>query len=268
MKPEELIASRRVLIADGSLRRQVPTAVVYGQAPLEPLADLVDELNEPGRLLPGLVAEVDHLILRAAARALEDHPHLRNLLLPGGAGHEVGQVVACIHLDGPGSAAFGLVTEPGGGELERSVQEQDAAGQDGRLKHEDDVRQALRQRRTRPVKDRLLVDGLGEGLAWLRDRVRLPPAWIRVAVQQTGNLAAHLLGHLGIPMASPTMTGPRLVQLVVGAPEVCLASGGGQGQAVVPIGVAFDQRLFEPWEAAAYLGDIIDQLAQPRERLA
>jgi len=266
MRPDELIASRRIVIADGSLRRQVPTAVVYANAPLAPLASLVDELNAPGRLLPGLRAEVDHLVLRAAARALDGHPHFRNLLLPGGAGHETGRVIACIHSDGPGSATFGLVTDPGAGSLERSVQEQDAAGQDGRLKHADDERQALRQHRTRPLKDRLLVDGLGEGLAWLRDRVRLPPAWIRVAVQQTGNLAAHLLGRLGITSASPALTGPRLVQLVVGAPGVRLTPEG-EGQQVVSVGVAYDQRLFEPWEAAAFLGDVIDLLAEPRTRL-
>ncbi len=268
MTPEELIATRRVAISEGHPRRLVPTAVVHGWVPLAPLAELVDELNQPGRLLPGLQAEVEHLVVRAAARAMRSHPHLRNLLLPSGAGHEIDQFIARMQLDGPGSASFGLIIDPDTGTLESCVQELDAAALEGRLRCEDEQRKGLRQKRTRPIKNFLMVDGLGRGWAWTRDNLRLPPAWIRLAVQVSGNLIVQLLGHLGLPAASPMMAGPRLAQLVIGAPRNRLGPGGQAARRELPVAVAFDQRLFEPWEAAAYLADVLDLLAEPRQRLA
>lgn len=268
MTPDELIAARRTAISEGHPRRLVPTAVVYGWAPLAPLAELVDELNQPGRLLPGLRAEVDHLVMRAAARAIRSHPHMRNLVMPTGAVHEVEQFIARVHLDGPGSMSVGLVMDPDNNTLESCVQELDATTVDGHLRSQDEQRKSLRQVRTRPIKNLLMVEGLGRGWAWMRDKVRLPPAWIHLAVQVSGNLFIQLLSHLKLRSACATMTGPRLVQLVIGPPLKRLGPSGETARQELPIAVAFDQRMFEPWEAAAYLTDVLELLAEPRQRLA
>lgn len=268
MEARDQIAVRRAAIFEAAPRRWMPGATVYADVAVEPLDALVAALNAGGRLLPGLRAEREHLVVRAAARALRRHPHFGNLLLPGGASFEVERTVVSVALDGPGSTGFSLVAEPDQLPLEQVVAELDAATEESRERQHDDLRRAVRRRHTRPLVQWLVNDALLGSLTWVRDRVKLPPGFIRMAVEQTGNLLVHPLGRCGAVKAAATLVGARPAQVLICAPRQVLSPEVPDGREVLALGLTYDQRLFEPHEAAALLADMVALLAEPAERLA
>ncbi len=268
MNPRDYIAVRRSLVMDGAQRRMVPTSSVFRLLPTEPVEELVQELNQPGRLPTGLKATVEHIVIVAAASALKRHSHFTCLLLPGGSIYEPTRAVIATALDGPGSGAIGLVATPDEKPLDEAVAELDASEADGYPRFEGEARKAVLQRRTRPLKYRLLVDVFTEGLFFIRDKVKIPERWIRIAVEQTGNFVVHPLMRLGIDSATVSLTGPRSAHLLVGSIHPELSGHQGTSHNVLKLGLAFDARIFEPFEAALFLADISDLLSDPKVSLA
>ncbi len=268
MNPQDLIAARRSLVIDGAQRRLVPSAAVYREMYAQPLELVVDELNQPGVLPTGLKASIEHLVILAAASALRQHKHFTSLVLPGGSLYESERAVLVTALDGPGSGAFGLVACPDERPLADAVAELDASEADGYPRFEGEARKSVLQSRTRPIKYRLLVDVLTEGLSLVRDRVKLPERLIRIAVEQTGNFVVHPLHRHGVDSASVSLTGPRPAHLLVCAVSNLPTGSKGEAHRVIKIGLAFDMRIFEPWEAAQFLADVADLLSDPRASLA
>jgi hypothetical protein len=263
MDPRDQLIVRRSAIADGDLRRRVPTAVIYRALDFDPLEELVKDLNQPGRLPTGLRAHAEHLVVRAAAKAAADHPHFTSLILPGGAVYHADQIVASLSIHGPGGEVFAIVSEPGGRAIDEMIAEIDAAVLDGRERHDAQKRKDVMRHRHRPLVDCLLNGALIGSLVWLRDRFRLPDAWINTAVNMTGNLVVHSGLGSGATSMSLSLTGPRVAQVLVGAEQNEILAADGRVVRVLQLGLAYDLRLFDAFEAAAFL-DRLD----PAESLA
>ena len=268
MDARDQLIVRRSAIADGHLRRRVPTAVIYRALELAPIEGLVADLNQPGRLPTGLKAQTEHLVVRAAARAAAEHPHFTQLILPGGAIYQSEEIVASLSVHGPGGGVFGIISEPGSRPIEEVIAELDAAVLDGHERHDGQMRKDVMRHRHRPLVDWLLNGALIGSLVWLRDRFKLPAAWIRTAVNMTGNLVVHSGLASGATGMSLSLTGPRVAQILVGAERNEILAADGQVVRVLQLGLAYDLRLFDAFEAAAFLDRLADLLADPATSLA
>lgn len=258
-----LIAERRGALRDAGPGRVTPAHHVWLEAPLAPALALVARLDAEGGLPPGLHAEVRHLALRAAARALERHPWFNDfLLLSGGVQHNE-LVSVRVALDAEGRPAHCTVPDPGRRPLVEVVAEAAAREVDESVEA---VRRAIklaRVRRSRPVFSWLVSEGVLEPLHWLRDRLPALERRMRRDVLRGGSFGLLDAGSLGAAGVAGVLLARHSAALLLAAPRPGLEAG-----PRLPVGLMFDARLFEAHEAVAFLREVIELLAEPELRLA
>lgn len=275
MKPGDLLAERRGVVRDSAAGRVVPASQVWVAAPWTPARDWVEALNRSGRMPPGLRAEVRHLVLRAAARALERHPCFNDFLLLSGGVQQNPGVVVRVALVAEQRPAACFVPEAGRRPLEQVLAEIAAReveeGVEGLRKG---VRLA-RFRRTRPLLFRLASEGVLGPLFWARDRLPGLERRLRRNVRRTGTTSLRDLGALGASGAGGVLLACHVSGLLLAGPGWRLepTSAGAPGLEprpglYLPLGLMFDARLFEAHEALAYLGEVAGALADPARSLA
>ncbi len=262
MRFPDLTAERREALREHAPGRVTPAHQVWLEAPLAPALGLAARLTEGGALAPGLRAEVRHLVIRAAARALEHHPWLNDFLLRSGEVQRNPQVVVRVALDAEGRAAFCVVPDPGRRPLEEVVAEIAAREVEERVAG---VRRAIRLarfQRSRPLFTWLVGEGALGSLLWLRDR--LPPLERRLRrnLRRGGTIGLLDLGPHGVLGASGTLLACRSASLLLAAPRPA------HGGPCLPLGLVYDARLFEAHEAVGFLREVIELLAEPEARLA
>ncbi|HOX46924.1 MAG TPA: hypothetical protein PK668_25225 [Myxococcota bacterium] len=263
MRAAELIAERRGALRDAAPARVTPAHQVWLEAPLAPAQAMLDRLHAEGGLPPGLRAEVRHLLLRAAARALERHPWFNDfLLLSGGVQHNE-LVSVRVSLDAEGRPGHCSVPDPGRRPLVEVLAEAAAREVEEGVEA---VRRAVklaRVRRSRPVFSRLVSEGVLEPLHWLRDRLPALERRLRRDVRRHGSLGLLDVGPLGATGVAGVLLACHSALLLLAAPRP-----GREAGPRLPVGLAFDARLFEAHEAVAFLREVTELLAEPEARLA
>jgi pyruvate/2-oxoglutarate dehydrogenase complex dihydrolipoamide acyltransferase (E2) component len=267
---QELLIERRSVMRQFEPHRIVPSGHVFMRVPLAPLDGFLSSLNKPGRFPPGLRASVSHLVMRAAARALHEHPHFNDFYLLSGQARHNPQVVIRLPLDAWGHLGFAVVADPGRRSLDEVIVEADARAVEERIATARRADKLVRIWRRHPVIARTLSHGLLTPWSWLRDHWSLlERASVKTTSARSGTFVVSNVGSLGITAVSSTLVAAAVAGLFVCAPQWHLTEGSASVAATkfIQVGVAFDLRLFEAYEAAAFLARIVDMLAEPARHL-
>ncbi|MBN2497621.1 MAG: 2-oxo acid dehydrogenase subunit E2 [Deltaproteobacteria bacterium] len=267
---DDLIAERRVFIREFAPELIVPTGHVFARLGFAQLARYVARLNEPGRFPPGLRATVNHLVLRAAARALERHPHFNDFYLTSGRAKHNQAVAVRIPLDARGKLGFSVISDAARRDLDELVVDAAARCVEDRILAERKADKLVRMRRSWPLLGQFFGAAFLTPMTWLKDYVPAVENWMAErAIRRTGTFAVSNVGTLGVTRVSSTLVAAAVADVFVCAPETRQVDpDDGQARSeMLSVGVSFDLRLFEPYEAAAFLRDMIELLAEPEQRL-
>ncbi len=264
MKAYDLISERRGVIRDFASHLLVPTGHLFMEVELLPLKALLDEINQPGRFPPGIRATVNHLVLRATARALTAHAAFNDFYLHCGDVQHNEAVVLRVPLDADGHLGFSVVSDAAHRPFDELVVDAAARSIEDSVLARRKAGKLVRMRKLRPLFFRLASGGVISPMYWLRDHVAgMERSTAKKAVRKAGTFVVSNVGSLGVVGVSSTLLTAAVADLFVCAP----VHRGGHDGPMLPVGVSYDLRLFEAWEAAAFLREVLENLRQPETLL-